>query len=161
MLKRGRGYRSPIDPELASSGAGGQMSDWSHKPMLLLHVCCGPCATAVIERIVSRFDVVSFWYNPNIEPPAEYERRLAGMRTVAEVMGVPLVEGERDTPSSKDTRFPLSRSLMIHFRESADSNRVHLMSLSFLIRKVDIMRIPTNSTACRNFAPQSRSQPSG
>jgi len=75
------------------------MSDCFHKLKLLLHVCCGPCATAVIERIVSRFEVVCFWYNPNIEPPAEYERRLAGMRTVAEVMGVPLVEGERDAPS--------------------------------------------------------------
>jgi len=75
------------------------VSDWSHKPRLLLHVCCGSCATAVIERIVSRFEVVCFWYNPNIEPLAEYKRRLAGMRTVAEVMGIPLVEEERDTPS--------------------------------------------------------------
>jgi len=75
------------------------MSERSHKPRLLLHVCCGPCATAVIERVVSRFEVICFWYNPNIEPTAEYQRRLAGMRTVAEVMGVPLVEGERDTPS--------------------------------------------------------------
>ena len=73
------------------------MSNRSQKPRLLLHVCCGPCATAVIERIGSRFEVVCFWYNPNIEPSAEYERRLAGMRTVAEVMGVPLVEGQRDT----------------------------------------------------------------
>ena len=73
------------------------MSDWSYKPKLLLHVCRGPCATAVIERVISRFEVVCFWYNPNIEPAAEYERRLAGMRTVAQAMGVPLVEGQRDT----------------------------------------------------------------
>ncbi len=75
------------------------MSERPDKPRLLLHICCGPCATAVIERVVSRFEVICFWYNPNIEPAAEYQRRLAGMRTVAEVMGVPLVEGERDTPS--------------------------------------------------------------
>jgi len=73
------------------------MSEQSQKPKLLLHVCCGPCATAVIERVVSRFEVVCFWYNPNIEPVAEYERRLAGMRTVAQAMGVPLIEGEWDT----------------------------------------------------------------
>ncbi len=72
------------------------MSDRSHKPRLLLHICCGPCAMAVIERIVSRFEVVCFWYNPNIEPAAEYERRLAGMQTVAQAMGVPLVEGQQD-----------------------------------------------------------------
>ena len=75
------------------------MNECSHKPKLLMHVCCGPCATAVIERVVSRFDVTCFWYNPNIEPVAEYERRLAGMRTVAEFMGVSLVEAERDAPS--------------------------------------------------------------
>ena len=97
MLKQGRGYRSPTNSELASNGAGEQMSDRSYKPKLLLHVCCGPCATAVIERVVSRFDVVCFWYNPNIEPTAEYERRLAGMRTVAQTVGVPLIEGQRDT----------------------------------------------------------------
>ncbi len=73
------------------------MNDWSHKPKLLLHVCCGPCATAVIERVVSHFEVVCYWYNPNIEPSAEYERRLASMHTVAEAMAVPLVEGPRDT----------------------------------------------------------------
>ncbi len=73
------------------------MSDRSYKPKLLLHVCCGPCATAVIERVISRFEVVCFWYNPNIEPAAEYERRLAGMQAIAQAMGVPLVEGQRDT----------------------------------------------------------------
>ncbi len=72
------------------------MSSRYQKPKLLLHVCCGPCATAVIERVISRFEVVCFWYNPNIEPSAEYERRLAGMRTVAQAMGVPLAEGQRD-----------------------------------------------------------------
>jgi len=72
------------------------VSNGSRKPKLLLHVCCGPCATAVIERVVSRFEVVCFWYNPNIEPTAEYERRLAGMCTVAQAMEVPLVEGQRD-----------------------------------------------------------------
>ena len=78
------------------------MSDRSPKPKLLLHVCCGPCAPAVIERAVSRFEVVCFWYNPNIEPSAEYERRLAGMRTVAEAMAVPMVEGWRDTEAWRE-----------------------------------------------------------
>jgi len=80
------------------------MSDRSQKPKLLLHVCCGPCATAVIERVVSRFEVICFWYNPNIEPSAEYERRLAGMRTVAEAMAVPMIEGQRDTEAWREAK---------------------------------------------------------
>ncbi len=66
------------------------------KPKLLLHTCCGPCAGAVIERLVPRFEVHCLWYNPNIQPQAEYQRRLEAMRTVAEAMDVPLIEAERD-----------------------------------------------------------------
>ena len=74
-----------------------KMTDCSPKPKLLLHVCCGPCATAVIERLRPDFDVHCFWYNPNIEPAAEYHRRLASMRMVAQAMHVALAEGRRDT----------------------------------------------------------------
>ena len=43
---------------------------------LALHVCCGPCATVCLERLTPRFDVVPIWYNPNIYPQEEYDRRL-------------------------------------------------------------------------------------
>ena len=67
------------------------------KPKVLLHVCCGPCATAVIEKLSLCYDVVCFWYNPNIEPLSEYERRLASMRTVAQYMQVPLIVEPRQS----------------------------------------------------------------
>lgn len=47
------------------------------KPRLLLHACCGPCSSAVLERLADFFDISIFYYNPNIHPAAEYERRLA------------------------------------------------------------------------------------
>lgn len=72
------------------------MSAAANKPRLLLHTCCGPCATAVIERLGPRFQVHCFWYNPNIQPEAEYQRRREAMRTVAEAMEVPLIEAERN-----------------------------------------------------------------
>jgi len=62
---------------------------------LALHVCCGPCSTAAIERMAERWRVTAVWYNPNIRPAEEHDRRLAAMRTVAERTGVPLVELER------------------------------------------------------------------
>ena len=46
------------------------------KPRLLLHACCGPCSSAVLERLADFFDISIFYYNPNIHPAAEYERRL-------------------------------------------------------------------------------------
>ncbi len=42
---------------------------------LLLHICCAPDATVAIERLRERFDVLGFFYNPNIEPNKEYALR--------------------------------------------------------------------------------------
>lgn len=39
---------------------------------LLLHVCCAPCASAVIERLSHHFDLTLYFYNPNIWPREEY-----------------------------------------------------------------------------------------
>ena len=43
-----------------------------YKPKLLLHSCCGPCSTTVIERLKDHFDITIIYYNPNIEPYEEY-----------------------------------------------------------------------------------------
>ena len=42
---------------------------------LILHSCCGPCSTAVIERLADDFDITVFYYNPNITDPEEYVHR--------------------------------------------------------------------------------------
>ncbi len=47
------------------------------RPSLLLHSCCGPCSSAVIERLQAAFDLTLLYYNPNIEPEEEYAHRLA------------------------------------------------------------------------------------
>lgn len=46
------------------------------RPKLLLHACCGPCSSYVLEYLSDFFDVTIYYYNPNIFPPQEYERRL-------------------------------------------------------------------------------------
>lgn len=43
---------------------------------LLLHACCAPCASAVLERLLSQFSVDIIFCNPNIQPLAEYHKRL-------------------------------------------------------------------------------------
>ena len=45
------------------------------KPELLLHSCCGPCSTSVIELLVDEFNVTVFFYNPCITDEEEYRRR--------------------------------------------------------------------------------------
>ncbi len=45
------------------------------KPKLLLHTCCAPCSSSVIERLCNYFNIIIFYYNPNIEPYEEYIKR--------------------------------------------------------------------------------------
>lgn len=45
------------------------------KPTILLHSCCGPCSTAVVEQLSGRYDITIFFYNPNITDKDEYEKR--------------------------------------------------------------------------------------
>jgi predicted adenine nucleotide alpha hydrolase (AANH) superfamily ATPase len=44
-------------------------------PTILLHSCCGPCSTAVVERLSGRFDNTVFFYNPNILIRKNNEKR--------------------------------------------------------------------------------------
>jgi predicted adenine nucleotide alpha hydrolase (AANH) superfamily ATPase len=46
------------------------------KQTLLLHSCCGPCCTSVVERLAADFDITIFFYNPNISDEDEYRSRL-------------------------------------------------------------------------------------
>ena len=45
-------------------------------PRLLLHSCCAPCSSYVLEYLSQYFDITVYYYNPNIFPPAEYEARV-------------------------------------------------------------------------------------
>lgn len=49
--------------------------DLNHKPTLLLHSCCAPCSSAVLERISKFFSITILFYNPNITDYEEYLKR--------------------------------------------------------------------------------------
>jgi len=52
-----------------------EISSFGEKPKLLLHCCCAPCSSAVIEKLKNYFDITYFYYNPNIFPEEEYKLR--------------------------------------------------------------------------------------
>lgn len=61
---------------------------------VLLHICCGVCAAGVVERLtLEGHEVTGLFYNPNIHPPEEYQRRLEATRQVAKESGFTLVAG--------------------------------------------------------------------
>lgn len=53
-----------------------QMKNIPEGSELLLHACCAPCSSAVLERIANHFKVVIFYYNPNISEEEEYQKRV-------------------------------------------------------------------------------------
>ena len=59
------------------------------KPRLLLHSCCGPCSSYVLECLAAHFRVTVDYYNPNIFPEAEFEKRLAEQRRLLSEMPLP------------------------------------------------------------------------
>lgn len=52
-----------------------EISSFGEKPKLLLHCCCAPCSSAVIEKLKQYFEITYFYYNPNIYPEQEYNLR--------------------------------------------------------------------------------------
>lgn len=61
------------------------------RPGLLLHTCCGPCSTTVLEQVMPDFDITLHFCNPNLDSHTEFARRLEAQQTVAEHFSVPLV----------------------------------------------------------------------
>ena len=49
----------------------------SRVPRLLLHSCCAPCSSYVLEYLSDYFEITVFYYNTNISPAEEYEKRAA------------------------------------------------------------------------------------
>ena len=67
-----------------------QIAALDHRPKLLLHSCCAPCGSVVLERLCPHFDVTVFYYNPNIQPEAEFQRRLCWLKKLPELMRLPV-----------------------------------------------------------------------
>ena len=72
-------------------------------PTLLLHSCCAPCSSYVLEYLSKYFKISIFFYNPNIYPLEEYSRRVTeqkGLITALKVKNqINFIEGRSDTES--------------------------------------------------------------
>lgn len=68
-------YQKQTDAVIAALPAG-------ERPRLLLQSCCGPCSSYVLEYLTQYFRVTVLYYNPNIQPQAEYDKRLHWQREI-------------------------------------------------------------------------------
>lgn len=62
-------YQMLLDSELSRIKAE------QNVPRLLLHACCAPCSSYVLEYLTEYFDITVYFYNPNITDAAEYQKR--------------------------------------------------------------------------------------
>ena len=58
------------------------------RPRLLLHACCAPCSSYVLEYLSPHFDITLFFFNPNISPKEEYDFRANELRRLINLMGL-------------------------------------------------------------------------
>ena len=72
-----RNYQIELERELARIEASGV------RPRLLLHSCCAPCSSYVLEYLTHAFDIDLFYYNPNIAPREEFDHRVAELQRLA------------------------------------------------------------------------------
>lgn len=69
-------YNKLMQQEISDiSSAINNKSSFGNKPKLLLHCCCAPCSSAVINRLKEFFEITFYYYNPNTYPQSEYEKR--------------------------------------------------------------------------------------
>lgn len=64
---------------------------------VLLHICCAVCASACLERLRQEgHEVSGYFYNPNIQPKEEYEKRLQETKRLAQRENLALIVGDYD-----------------------------------------------------------------
>ncbi len=63
---------------------------------LLLHVCCGPCASGCVDRLPEGLEPILFYSNSNIATRDEYDRRLAEVHKLAALTGRRLIVDDYD-----------------------------------------------------------------
>ena len=68
---------------------------------LLIHSCCGPCSSAVLERLAKAFNITIFFYNPNIDSLEEFEKRYEEQKRLILEMGlnINVIKGNYDENS--------------------------------------------------------------
>ena len=80
MVAMNRNYQKELDRIIQKRG--------QKTPRVLLHSCCGPCSSSVLEYITQYFDVTLLWYNPNLYPKEEFDRRFKTQVELIEKMGL-------------------------------------------------------------------------
>ncbi|MCM1055406.1 MAG: epoxyqueuosine reductase QueH [Bacteroides sp.] len=70
-------YQRMLEEQIKSSGGG---------KSLLLHACCAPCSSYVLEYLSEFFNITLLYFNPNISPESEYKKRIEEVKRLLKEM---------------------------------------------------------------------------
>ncbi len=95
-MQRGKkNYQKELEKVIAGEQAAGNV------PSLLLHSCCAPCSSYVLEYLSQYFAITVFYYNPNIYPEQEYQKRVEEQRRLIGEMNASAKERMTNDRSSE------------------------------------------------------------
>lgn len=87
-------YQIMLDDKIKS------IKDSGYTPTLFLHACCAPCSSYVLEYLSEYFNIIVFYYNPNISPLSEWQKRCLELEKLIKKMPlknkVTFVSGDYD-----------------------------------------------------------------
>ena len=77
---------------------------------ILLHICCGVCAAGSAEILLAEgHEITGYYFNPNISPAEEYEKRLQASRTIAGIMNFPIIVPQNAQRNWQESTAELSK----------------------------------------------------
>lgn len=80
IMSQVRNYQKELDKRLV------ELVEANKVPKLLIHSCCAPCSSYVLEYLSDYFHITVLYFNPNIYPPEEYINRVAEQKRLIEQM---------------------------------------------------------------------------
>ncbi len=112
---------------------------------LLLHVCCGPCSIVPIDRLrLAGHELTGFWFNPNVHPFTEHEKRRSSFEEYAGAVGLPVIwhpeyrmpEYLREIAGREDVRCRICYRLrMVAAAQAARENHCDAFTTTLLYSK--------------------------
>lgn len=90
-------YQKELDKILCNL----ERSGGERVPRLLLHSCCAPCSSYVLEYLRTYFEITVFYYNPNISFAEEYRKRVEEQKKLIEVLNQEAVERQAEEQKNK------------------------------------------------------------
>lgn len=116
-------YQKELDATLR------RIDDRGVAPTLLLHSCCAPCSSYVLEYLSKYFFICVYYYNPNIAPSAEYERRKSEQARLIERMPTERPVSFLQAPYDPDSFFAMAKGMELLAEGGERCRRCYRMRL--------------------------------